>query len=602
MLVAISGARTPAVVSTVAYGGVSLTFLLRQIEGDRNWTELWHLTSEPVVQTANVVIVTDVADDDLIAGVIVYNGVDQTTPLDTAVGTIGTTANPTINVTSEVDDLVFDSVSGALALTVGAGQTQRHNIDGGGGRTDGASSDEPGAATVTMSWTMAAANWAIVAVNINQAAVGGAVYVVDLLDVFESSSTTLESGISICLNVDLEIAATCGADLVRGRTYRFEVEVDNTGAAAGSPTSLEFRSAVAAGDTLGTIPVGNILNSGCSTNIDWIESIVTTTAIATSGTTCSIPATTGTAEFWMIITIDTDAWDDTSTFFITDGTITDESTITTFTVNEIVTVTDTPAILDSGVRALNVSVTDAPTIADTATRTGSFVRTATNAPAITDSVAIKKRRSGTDIPAITDSTIVDGSFVRTVTDTPTIIDSTLTALNPITVTDTPAITDSTTVSGSFIRTVTDTPAITDSATVSQSRSGTDTPAITDSTTVSGNFVRTATDTPAIIDSTLTALNPITVTDTPAITDSAAVPQSRSGTDTPSITDSATVSGNFVRSVTDTPTIVDSAATGEIRTATDTPSITDSTTITRHFIRSITDTPFLQSYHLQLPSL
>jgi len=175
MLVAISGARTPAIVSTVTYGGVALTFRIRRIEGDRNWTELWELTSEPVVQTANVVITTDVADDDLIAGVIVYDGVDQTTPLDTAVGAIGTDNAPTINVTSEVDDLVFDSVSANAAgtLVVGAGQTQRHLIAGGNGRTDGGSSDEVGAATVTMSWSFTvAANWSIVAVNINQAAAG----------------------------------------------------------------------------------------------------------------------------------------------------------------------------------------------------------------------------------------------------------------------------------------------------------------------------------------------------------------------------------------------------------------------------------------------
>jgi len=159
------------------------------------------------------------------------------------------------------------------------------------------------------------------------------VYVIDLLDVFESSSTTLETGTAICLNVDLEIASSCPTTLNAGSTYRFEIEVDNTGNGAGSPTTLEFRDVIAASDVLGTIPVGNILNSGCSTNINWVESVVTNDARAVPGTTCSIPATTGSVEFWFIITLDTDANDGTGTFFINDGSVNDVSTTTTFTVN-----------------------------------------------------------------------------------------------------------------------------------------------------------------------------------------------------------------------------------------------------------------------------
>jgi len=58
-------------------------------------------------------------------------------------------------------------------------------------------------------------------------------YTIDLLDVYESSSTTLDSGISICIDVDLESASSCLSDLITGRTYRFEVKVDNIGGLSG---------------------------------------------------------------------------------------------------------------------------------------------------------------------------------------------------------------------------------------------------------------------------------------------------------------------------------------------------------------------------------
>ena len=161
------------------------------------------------------------------------------------------------------------------------------------------------------------------------------VYVVDLLSVYQSSSTTIGSGTAVCTAVDLEASpSSCSGNIEQNQTYRFEVTVRNDGTGAGSPTQLDFTSAVATSDTLGSIPVGNILNSGCSTNTDWTESIVTTTARASSGTACSISASGGTAVYWIIITIDTDAGtgSTTSGFDITDGAVSDSATTTTYTI------------------------------------------------------------------------------------------------------------------------------------------------------------------------------------------------------------------------------------------------------------------------------
>ncbi len=163
-------------------------------------------------------------------------------------------------------------------------------------------------------------------------------YVVDLLDLFESESTTLGSGISLCQNVDLEVISTCNSELEVGHTYRAEVTVINDGTSASSPTGFEMDSTVLNFGLLGTIPASQLLDSGCSTNTDWTESISSTDAVATSGTTCSISASGGTAVFWMVFRILSDAGggaDPTMTFTILGGGDTDTSTTTTFNVNNI---------------------------------------------------------------------------------------------------------------------------------------------------------------------------------------------------------------------------------------------------------------------------
>jgi hypothetical protein len=111
-----------------------------------------------------------------------FTGVHQTTPLGTfASASAPSSAGPaTVNVSSAANELVFDTVTceQCTSLTVGAGQTQRWNLSADNGTTRGAGSTEPGAATVTMSWTLGSANdWAIGAVPIKPS--GGGAPVVD---------------------------------------------------------------------------------------------------------------------------------------------------------------------------------------------------------------------------------------------------------------------------------------------------------------------------------------------------------------------------------------------------------------------------------------
>ena len=176
----------------------------------------------------------------------------------------------------------------------------------------------------------------VVAISLYIAAGGPPVYVVDLLDVYESESTTLGSGNVVCLDVDLESGSSCNGHLIVGHTYRFEIEVSETGGNAGSPTTIDIDASIGDYDVLGNLVTAQIINSGCSTNTDWSESIVSTDARGTSGTTCEINSST--AEWWIIIRIDSAAGSGaqpTATFTISDGSVSDVSTTTTFTVDNI---------------------------------------------------------------------------------------------------------------------------------------------------------------------------------------------------------------------------------------------------------------------------
>lgn len=162
----------------------------------------------------------------------------------------------------------------------------------------------------------------------------GVNYIVDELDVYKSSSTTLDTGTAVCLDVSITSGGTCVTYLINGETYRFEFRVTNSGGTSGTPTNAEFRSSVANLDVLGTIVTGDLGGAGCGANSDWTDTVVTTRVDWNSGTTCAITSGGDTEEFFVIVTIDTDADEGTATFFIDDATNTDESGTITFHVDQ----------------------------------------------------------------------------------------------------------------------------------------------------------------------------------------------------------------------------------------------------------------------------
>jgi hypothetical protein len=166
-------------VSSVTYSGVALTNVGVQNSSDDGRMEIWRLIAPPT-GTYNVVITFSAPlRRAAVAGVMTFTGVHQTTPLGTFASDFRQapliTDPPTVNVTSAANELVFDTVAceTCTSHTVGAGQTQRWNLieTSGYPQSLGAGSTEPGAATVTMSWTQGTADhWAIGGVSIKPAA------------------------------------------------------------------------------------------------------------------------------------------------------------------------------------------------------------------------------------------------------------------------------------------------------------------------------------------------------------------------------------------------------------------------------------------------
>ena len=159
--------NTDTTVTSVTYGGQSLS----QVPGatatyNAARVDMWY-RKDPLTGI-NSVQVNLSRSTQAVGGATSYTGVDQTTPFGTACAAANRSGTASCSVSSAADELVVDVVcaeSTSATLTVGANQTQRYKNEVTNARAGG--STEPGAASVTMSWTISATkDWAIAAVPI----------------------------------------------------------------------------------------------------------------------------------------------------------------------------------------------------------------------------------------------------------------------------------------------------------------------------------------------------------------------------------------------------------------------------------------------------
>ncbi len=157
-------------VTGITYNGVALTFVGAIANGTTVRSEFWKLAAPTTGSSQNIVVTLSAAAL-VIAGAESYNGADSV--LGAAVTAVGAGTAPSVVASSATGEIVADTLtcsSGAgRTITVGAGQTQRWNLQTGTSGADEISggSTEAGAASVTMSWTISSSEtWAIIAVPI----------------------------------------------------------------------------------------------------------------------------------------------------------------------------------------------------------------------------------------------------------------------------------------------------------------------------------------------------------------------------------------------------------------------------------------------------
>lgn len=168
---------TLGTLNSVTYGGNAMTLIAGATDGGgQRRAELWRYVG--YASGASTVTGTfDATKNDARMTVMTYTGVDQVTPIGTAATATGGASPITVNVTSAAGELVVDCAEGGASadpITVGAGQTQRSNHGDGTNHTQ-VTSEEAGAASVTMSWTLTASDyWAQVAVPLKPASAAAA--------------------------------------------------------------------------------------------------------------------------------------------------------------------------------------------------------------------------------------------------------------------------------------------------------------------------------------------------------------------------------------------------------------------------------------------
>ena len=156
-------------VTGVSYGGVALTKAIQQ-DGASADTEasIWYLVN-PNVGSANVVVTVS-ASVNIVASAVNLTGVNQTTPIGTAVGVAGNNSAPSVTVSSAANEVVIGAVGAkgdAKLATHEVGQTGIYNTDSGTGSGDIRLGVDfkPGASSASLQWTLQAAkSWAAVAV------------------------------------------------------------------------------------------------------------------------------------------------------------------------------------------------------------------------------------------------------------------------------------------------------------------------------------------------------------------------------------------------------------------------------------------------------
>ena len=254
LLVEVAGTHGNAAdpVSSVTYGGQSLTYVGAANLPNNTFADIWYLLAPPA-GTANVVVTT-AGSQHFMAGATDYFGVNQTTPLGTLYTATGFSTTPSVTLASAAGQLVVDSLGthgdAAWITPTGPGQTQLWSQNTGGASGDGlgGGSDQAGAASVTMSWSEGGNDqWALAAIGLNP-----------------DPTPTITAPASGSLNENTSLVFSSGGgnpisitDYYAAGTVQASLSVSNGTLTLGGTTGLTF---TAGGNGTGTMTIQGALS------------------------------------------------------------------------------------------------------------------------------------------------------------------------------------------------------------------------------------------------------------------------------------------------------------------------------------------------------
>ena len=285
--------NTAAVVSGVTYGGVAMTQAQAITDaGNDTRTEIWYLLNPLTGSNSVVVTGTNLSATATqgLASATSFTGVDQTTPGSIAYQNNGNSGTPSSTLVSAAGELVVDYVTvrqAAVRTATGAGQTLRYEATSTAPITTddvlALMSTEPGAASVTMSYTTTSRRWSQVGGSLRPASTDVSISQVVTPDPVNISSTTT-----------------------------FVYTVTNTG---NSSATVSFSNTLPAGFTIGTAtPSQGSCTAGATTTCSL--GTIAGSGTATITITATAPATAGNRTNTGTITVtgatDTNAANDTT--------------------------------------------------------------------------------------------------------------------------------------------------------------------------------------------------------------------------------------------------------------------------------------------------
>ena len=238
LLVGVSFAGIDRSISSISFGGANFTYV--GSSGVNRRVEIWKLLN-PTPGTASIIANWNGSKDAVLWSGS-FTNVDQTTPLGTFQSASGSSTTPSVTLSSASGQLVVDVLAAAGdagTINPGAGQTLicSGNTGTGGSDARGGGSSKPGAASVTLSWSLGTSKvWDLGAVALNAAPPQSA----DVLTVASGPATVLA-----------------------GANFSYTIAITNLGTA--TATNLVVRDTLAAGATFYNASDGGSYSAGVVT-------------------------------------------------------------------------------------------------------------------------------------------------------------------------------------------------------------------------------------------------------------------------------------------------------------------------------------------------